>query len=71
MSTPALTVQSVENRGGDEVAYGFVYFSDETRVAYTSTEGVQKDVTGGWDDVTDKHVRLAEQALKEKGLLPA
>lgn len=70
MSKSDLTVESIENRGNSEVAFGFVYFSDGTRVAYTSTDGVRKDVTGGWDEIADEHVSLAQAALKEKGLMP-
>ena len=64
-----LEVTFVENRGGNEVAYGFVEFNDNRRVGYTSTEGVDRDATGGWGDVTDLHVRLATDALKAHGYL--
>jgi prolyl oligopeptidase PreP (S9A serine peptidase family) len=69
MSKTILSVSSVENRGGDEVAWGFVYFSDDTRVAYnTNMGGVQEGVTGGWDEVTPEHVKLAVAALNEMGV---
>jgi hypothetical protein len=67
-----LKVTSHENRAGENsenVSYGFVYFSDETRVAYSTEAGVVKDATGGWDPVTDTHVRLAKAHLQKEGVL--
>jgi hypothetical protein len=64
------TVKAVghDNRGDDEIAYGFVYFDDERRVAYATGQGVVQDATGGWDEVTDQHVKVAEEYLKGKGV---
>jgi hypothetical protein len=67
-----LAVTSYENRAGENpenVAYGFVYFNDGTRVAYSTEAGVVKDATGGGDPVTDQHVKVAKAYLKKKGVL--
>ena len=45
--------------------FGFVYFNDERRVAYATGHGVT-DGTGGWDEVTPAHIRLAKEYLDEK-----
>lgn len=60
-----LTVNGFDNRGGDEVGFGFFYFSDGLRVAYTTIEGVVADATGGWDPITPEHEELAKAKLKE------
>jgi hypothetical protein len=71
-----LKVTSFENRGStppfkeDEAAYGFVYFSDDRRVGYTSMRGVDPDATGGWGEVTLAHVGLARRFLADQGILP-
>jgi hypothetical protein len=67
MSEPR--VADYENRGGSEVAYGFVYFEDGTRVAYTSLDGVVQDATGGWEPVTERHAKAAASYLKKQGVL--
>ena len=64
-----LKVTAVDNRGDAELAYGFVYFTDSRRVGYTSTKGVDKDVTGNWGGITDTHVRLASDYLRTTGIL--
>lgn len=83
MTTKNLLATEYDNRGsspdeiaadttGKATAYGFVYFNDGRRVAYTSRAGVQGDATGGWQPVTDTHVRLATALLREHGVpLPA
>lgn len=63
-----LQVTDSDNRGTQEVPFGFVYFSDDRRVAYTGS-GVVADATGGWGPVTSDHVRLAEQYLVELHVL--
>lgn len=79
MITKNLHVTEYDNRGsslddiasdttGEETAYGFVYFSDGRRVAYTSTQGVVADVTGGWPPVTATHVKLATEHLRKAGV---
>lgn len=65
-----LKVESIDNRGDNEVPYGFVYFSDNARVVYAytpggETHGAHKE-SGGWGPVTDTHVRLANKALAER-----
>jgi hypothetical protein len=74
MSTSTLTVTHHENRAGENpenVAYGFVYFSDGTRLAYTSFDGVAADATGGWEPVTKAHEKAAEEYLRAQGILTA
>ncbi len=63
-----LHVQNRDNRGGDDVQFGFVYFSDGRRVAYTSLDGVHEDATGGWEPVTPTHIRLAVDFLRKDGV---
>lgn len=65
----ALAVTGFEDRAGENpegVHYGFVYFNDDRRVAYTD-EGVRPDTTGGWPHVTAEHARLATEYLKNQG----
>lgn len=57
-----------DNRGTDEVAFGFVYFTDGKRVAYTSSGGVTGS-SGGWGILFPEHVEAATNYLKEKGIL--
>lgn len=60
-----------DNRGTTEVPFGFVYFSDHTRVGYTGTKGADAAMTGGWETVTPDHVEVADRYLNEKDLLRA
>lgn len=64
----SLLATGYDNRGDIEVAYGFVYFSDGRRVAYTSTDGVVTSATGGWPAVTGEHVAVAEEYLRGQGI---
>lgn len=69
-----LTVEGMDNRAGDNpqgVAFGFVYFSDGSRVGYTNNKGV---FPGNWYAEeglpnTRRHADLAVAALREKGWL--
>lgn len=56
-----LTVTGTDNRGTDEVPYGFVYFSDGKRVVYSGTD--VHEGTGGWEPVTEEHRELAREYL--------
>lgn len=63
-----LEASGFDNRSGEGpegIMFGFVYFSDERRVAYATGHGVTYG-TGGWDEVTPYHVRLAREFLDEK-----
>jgi hypothetical protein len=54
-----------DNRSGEGpegIMFGFVYFNDERRVAYATGHGVT-DGTGGWDEVTPTHIRVATEFL--------
>jgi hypothetical protein len=48
----------------EAVMYGFVYFTDDRRVAYATGNGVTS-ATGNWLPVTPTHVRLAKKYLDE------
>lgn len=71
-----LSVTVLDNRGDKppflegEVAYGFVEFNDGRRIGFTSTAGLDDEVTGGWGPVDERHVKLAEETLREAGILP-
>lgn len=66
----ALSVAYHEPRQGGEnpqgVHFGFVYFNDGKRVAYTD-QGVVADATGGTGPVGPDHVRLATEYLENQG----
>lgn len=62
------TVERYDNRGG--IGFGYVYFSDGTRVGWDGDGGVwecNKNAT--WGPTNQKHLRLAEEFLRERGLL--
>ena len=63
---PRFRVTEHDDRGDSGYLFGFVYFSDGRRVAYTSTHGVVSDATGGWGAVTAAHAKAAEDYLNEK-----
>lgn len=68
----AIKAECYDNRGDSAYAYGFVYFNDDRRVAYTSgPEGgqVHIDANGGWGEVTTVHAKVAEEYLKKEGVL--
>lgn len=62
---PELTVDTIDNRGGDQYMFGFVYFNDGRRVAYATGHGVVSDATGGWEPITRTHEKLAQEYLDE------
>lgn len=67
-NTVKLEVDGFDNRSGEGpegIMFGFVYFNDERRVAYATGHGVT-DGTGGWDEVTPTHIRLATEFLNER-----
>lgn len=63
-----------DNRGDEETQFGFVYFSDGTRIGYAP--GAVTDripdfpglFPGNWGGNTDTHFRLATEYLTEKGV---
>lgn len=61
MKSPKLKVENMDNRGGDEVSYGFIYFNDGTRIVYA--DRTVHDGTGGWDPITREHRELAQKHL--------
>lgn len=69
--TRELEVTYHDDRAGDNpegIHFGFVYFNDDRRVAYTD-EGVEADVTGDRRHVTATHVALAKAYLTSANLL--
>lgn len=64
----SLAVTGHDNRGTEDVPYGFVYFNDDRRVAYTSEHGVVERATGGWGVVSAAHVKAAKDYLKSEGV---
>jgi hypothetical protein len=63
-----------DNRGDKETQFGFVYFSDGTRIGYAP--GAVRDripgfpglFPGTWGGNTDAHFRLASEYLTAKGV---
>lgn len=62
-----IAVESVENRGGDDAKYGYVYFNDETRVGFAigldDTRGSHGLFSGNWGGNTNEHFKAAIAAL--------
>lgn len=76
----ALEIESWEDRSGRSTptadSFGFVYFNDGSRVGYSpSTEGHddvwQPQTNGGgrYAEVTQEHLDMARELLREKGIL--
>lgn len=59
---PKLEAVDHDQRGGGGVYFGFVYFSDDTRVTYATGHGVTHG-TGGWAEITEAHRTLAQKYL--------
>lgn len=65
-----LKVTHIENRGDDEIRYGYVYLSDGHRVLYRTVEGKQVVTrsSGGWyagEPNRHEHTTTAQDALDE------
>jgi hypothetical protein len=60
-----LKVVSHDNRGEDDVPFGFIYFNDGRRVTYVCSE--VRNGTGGWDSITPAHKRVAQIYLDRLG----
>lgn len=71
----ALEVESWENRGTDDTPFGYVYFSDGSRVGFSNAEGhddVWEPRTNGGGKfmaVTPAHLRKARELLRDEGIL--
>lgn len=66
MPSSSLKVTGYDNRSGEGpggVMFGFVYFSDECRVAFTNSKGIVSDATGGWPAITATHAKLAKEYM--------
>lgn len=61
---PKLEAVDHDQRGMDGVYFGFVYFSDDTRVTYATGHGVTHG-TGGWSEITEAHRALAQKYLDQ------
>jgi hypothetical protein len=65
-------MESWENRGTDDVAFGYVYFADGSRVGYSSDGTVWQPRTNGGGEyrkVTPAHLRMALKMLKDEGVI--
>lgn len=69
--TVALEVDSYENRGTDEVPYGFVNFNDGSRVGYSDGRVWQPRTNGGgkYQGITNAHLGMAAKLLVEEGII--
>jgi hypothetical protein len=66
MPKSSLKVTGYDNRSGEgpgHVMFGFVYFSDDCRVAFTNSQGIVSTATGGWPAITATHARLAKEYM--------
>lgn len=62
-----LEAESYENRGSAEHAFGYVYFTDGTRVLYVTTP--EKVISGAnWGPTGPTHKRLARELLEAEGI---
>jgi hypothetical protein len=61
----ALKIESWENRGDDEVPFGFVYFSDGSRVVFTDKE----IRSSNWGTITERHLVLARDLLARENVM--
>lgn len=64
----AITATHHDNRGTEDVPFGFVYFDDGKRCAYARGVGEHDGVstgTGGWPEVGMDHVHEAQRYLRE------
>lgn len=62
-----LTVEAFDNRGTKEVPFGYVYFSDNTRMVVGVADNVTTLMSGQWGGNTEEHIQLAADYLKEQG----
>lgn len=53
-----------DNRGDDELPYGFIYFNDGRRVVYVGN--TVQDGTGGWESITPTHQKNAQEFLDKE-----
>ena len=63
-----LAIDSYDNRGSDKAtAFGFVYFTDGTRVLYQTLP--EKVVMGAnWGPTGPTHKRMARELLESEGI---
>jgi hypothetical protein len=61
----SIEVTGYDNRGSQDVPFGYVYFADGTRVCYA-----QGDVwEGNWGSVANEHFIAAAAFLAERGIV--
>lgn len=63
-----LEVAYYDNRGTNDVAYGFVYFSDDSRVLYASGKTIRPYKGPCWTPATMRHVEIARDFLSRQGI---
>jgi hypothetical protein len=71
-----LKVDGVDNRGDEEVAFGYVYFTDGARISYHNTTDPQTGETtwnvggsggGHWPELEEWHEERALTHLRKHG----
>lgn len=69
-----LEVTEIDNRGNDDVPFGYVYFNDDSRVGYADTPETRKHYglfPSNHGGNTPEHFHLARAALiKAYGVWP-
>lgn len=60
-----LKAESYENRGSTENPFGYVYFTDGTRVSYNSSGEIHG---ANWGPTSPKHHELARKMLVAEGI---
>lgn len=61
-----LAVSAVDNRGTDDIPFGYILFNDHSRIGYASGEPAGRLIPGDWGGNTDDHIDLAYAALRDK-----
>ena len=71
-----LKIDGVDNRGNEEIAFGFIYFNDGTRISFHNTSdkdtGEARWNTGGnggsgWPGIEEWHQERAQSHLRQHG----
>ena len=62
----ALTITQVDNRGDDSVPYGYVYFSDGSRIGYADFRlcGGEFTLFQSWGAPTEVHMSLMDERFE-------
>lgn len=63
-----LAVESYDNRSSEECKFGFVYFTDGTRVLYRTVDGQNEIHGANWGPTYQRHHDLARKTLVAEGV---